>query len=128
MPIKFNEKAMNLNLNILNKRKDNIINYKRKMEVNLSFDDKIQFEKNYNQKYIVLTQISKNIIVISRHKYHKKIKTMIKLSKIYENELNLIKNEKKKNIAKENILNLLLNNINGEINRYKNKISMLIIE
>ena len=64
---------------------------------------------------------------MTQSKYNKKLKTMLKLSKIYENELKLLKNNKKDNIEKDN-LNLLLNSINDEIDKYKNKIDILIIE
>ena len=127
LPKKYNKPEIN-NISLLNKRKDNNINYKRKMKINLSFDDKKYIEKNLNKKDINLTQVSKNVIVMTQHKYHKKIKTMIKLRKIYEDELNLIKSNTAKNVEKENNLNLLLNSINDEINRYKNKIDILIIE
>ena len=127
LPKKYNKSKIN-NISLLNKRKDNNFNNKRKMKINLSFDDNKNIEKNLNKKDINLTQISKNVIVMTQHKYHKKIKTMIKLRKIYENELNLIKSNTAKNVEKENNLNLLLNSINDEINRYKNKIDILIIE
>ena len=101
---------------------------KPKLKCNLSFDNNLNLEKDKNKEKINLTIISKNITVMTQSKYKRKLKIMIKLSKIYENELNLIKEEKMNNIEKENNLILLLNSINEEINKFKNKIDILIIE
>lgn len=129
LPNNFNKIPINKKLNIFNKRKENKIIDKRELKINLSFDNKTRNGKN-NNKVIDNNkiQLSKNIIVMTQHKYYKKIKTMIKLSKIYENELSMIKTDKNINIEKEMNLNLLLNSINDEINRYKNKIDILIVE
>ena len=54
---------------------------------------------------------------------------MIKLSKIYEDELNILKGDKKNNNSeKENNLNKLLMSINDEIEKYKKKINILFIK
>ncbi len=107
----------------------------KKRKINLSFDDKASEE--YNQsKYKNSARLTepykesyKGVIVITQKKYHKKIKTMIKLSKIYEDELNILKGDKKNNNSeKENNLNKLLMSIKDEIEKYKQKINILVIE
>lgn len=107
----------------------------KKRKINLSFDDKAS--EDYNQsKYKNSARLTdpykesyKGVIVITQKKYHKKIKTMIKLSKIYEDELNILKGDKKNNNSeKENNLNKLLMSINDEIEKYKQKINILVIE
>ena len=112
---------------------------KIKKRINLSFDDKTnegnyqnnKFKEKYRMidtsKVFKISQIFKEMLVMTQRKYNKKIKTMIKLSKIYEEELNNVKIDKK-NIEKENNLNKLLESINDEIERYKNKINILVIE
>ena len=65
---------------------------------------------------------------MTQQKYNRKIRTMAKLSKIYENELESIKIRKTNEIEKENNLKLLLDSINDEIKKYKKKIDILIIE
>ena len=105
-------------------------NYRKKLKMNLSFDDKLNNEKGQKKlKDInITTKIPKGVIVMTQQKYNKKIRTMIKLSKIYENELENIKNKKTIEIEKENNLKLLFNSINDEINKFKKKIDILIIE
>ncbi len=105
-------------------------NYRKKLKMNLSFDDKLNNEKCQKKlKDInITTKIPKGVIVMTQQKYNKKIRTMIKLSKIYENELENIKNKKTNEIEKENNLKLLFNSINDEINKFKKKIDILIIE
>lgn len=105
-------------------------NYRKKLKMNLSFDDKLNSEKEQKKlKDInITTKIPKGVKVMTQQKYNRKIRTMIKLSKIYENELESIKNNKTNEIEKENNLKLLLDSINDEINRYKKKIDILIIE
>ena len=105
-------------------------NYRKKLKMNLSFDDKLNNEKSQKKlKDInITTKIPKGVIVMTQQKYNKKIRTMIKLSKIYENELENIKNKKTNEIEKENNLKLLFNSINDEINKFKKKIDILIIE
>ena len=110
----------------MNNKKD----VKRKLKINLSFDGNINNEKSKIRlsNNIKMSKLPKNIIVITQSKYNKKLKTMIKLSQLYEDELKLLKNNKKNNIEKQNNLNLLLNSINDEIDKYKNKKDILIVE
>jgi hypothetical protein len=107
-------------------------NYSKKIKMNLSFDDKLNNEKEKEQKKLkdinITTKIPKGVIVMTQQKYNRKIRTMAKLSKIYENELESIKNRKTNEIEKENNLKLLLDSINDEIQKYKKKIDILIIE
>jgi hypothetical protein len=108
----------------------------KKRKINLSFDDKSREECNETKlkNSARITNANeykdtyKGVIVITQRKYNKKIKTMIKLSKIYEDELNSLKGDKKYNIEKEKDLNKLLICINDEIERYKHKINILVIE
>ena len=104
--------------------------FRKKLKMNLSFDDKLNNEKEQKKlKDInITTKIPKGVIVMTQQKYNRKIKTMIKLSKIYENELESIKIRKTNEIEKENNLKLLLDSINDEIQKYKKKIDILIIE
>ena len=124
LPNKYNINEINNNKKNNNKKYD-----KGKKSVNLSFDEKQRSEKGINRPKINIkfSKLPKDFIVMTQSKYNKKLKTMLKLSKIYENELKLLKNNKKDNIEKDN-LNLLLNSINDEIDKYKNKIDILIIE
>jgi len=105
-------------------------NNRKKLKMNLSFDDKQNSEKELKKlKDInITTIIPKGVIVMTQQKYNKKIRTMVKLSKIYENELESIKNNKTYENEKENNLKLLLDSINDEINKFKKKIGILIIE
>ena len=130
LPNKSIKKDINNNIKILDKKKDIKNSEKKKLKMNLSFDDRINSGKKQMKRNDSLTipKVSKNIVVLSQHKYIKKLRTMSKLSMIYENELNLLKNDKNCNIEKKNNLILLLNSINEEIKRYKNKIDILIIE
>ena len=130
LPNKSIKKDINNNIKILDKKKDIKNSEKKKLKMNLSFDDRINSGKKQMKRNDSLTipKVSKNIVVLSQHKYIKKLRTMSKLSMIYENELNLLKNDKNFNIEKKNNLILLLNSINEEIKRYKNKIDILIIE
>ena len=130
LPNKSIKKDINNNIKILDKKKDIKNSEKKKLKMNLSFDDRINSGKKQMKRNNSLTipKVSKNIVVLSQHKYIKKLRTMSKLSMIYENELNLLKNDKNCNIEKKNNLILLLNSINEEIKRYKNKIDILIIE
>ena len=134
LPNKFNNKNENesnkdkkIKMNIKEENKN-----KRKIRLNLSFDDKINKENNQNKfkDNFKLTDTFKfkEVIVMSQRKYNKKMKTMIKLSKINENELNNLKYDKKNNNEKENNLHKLLDTINEEIEKYKNKINILVIE
>ena len=130
LPNKFNKYIINNNKEILNKNMNNKKDVKRKLKINLSFDGNINNEKSKIRlsNNIKMSKLPKNIIVITQSKYNKKLKTMIKLSQLYEDELKLLKNNKKNNIEKENNLNLLLNSINDEIDKYKNKKDILIVE
>lgn len=125
LPNNCNNNRLDNNKKIFNKGEDKKIN-----KINLSFDERLKNEKS-NIKFknhFKIVKMAKNFIVMTQSKYNKKLKTMIKLSKIYENELNLLKSGKKINVEKQNNLNLLLNSINDEINKYKNKTQILIIE
>ena len=133
MPNKNIKNNISNNIKILDKKKDIKISEKKKLKMNLSFDDRINSVKNKMKQIkrndsLNLLKTSKNIIVLSQHKYIKKLRTMSKLRKIYEEELNLLKNDKNINSEKQNNLILLLNSINEEIERFKNKIDILIIE
>lgn len=133
MPNKNIKNNISNHIKILDKKNDIKNSEKKKLKMNLSFDDRINSVKNKMKQIkrndsLNLLKTSKNIIVLSQHKYIKKLRTMSKLRKIYEEELNLLKNDKNINSEKQNNLILLLNSINEEIERFKNKIDILIIE